>query len=50
MFQQSRAKVAAAKAETIFIKVGLKILLRQTMIRTQNERFGVADYNVQPME
>ena len=26
------------------------MLFRQTMIRTQNERFGVADHNVQPME
>lgn len=50
MFQRPMAKVTAAKAETQFVEAGLKILIRQTKIRAQNERFSVADHNVQPLE
>ena len=42
-FQQPRAEVTATEAEAVFIEIELKVFLRQTMIRAQNERLGVAD-------
>ena len=44
------AKVTAAEAEAIFVKVGLEVLLGQAMISTQDERLGVANHDMQPME
>jgi len=48
-FQQAGAKVAAAEAEAVFVKVGLEVLLVQAMIRTLDKRLGIADDDVQPV-
>ncbi len=48
--QKALAKVTAAEAEAIFVKVGLEVLFGQAMVSTQDERLGVADRDVQPVE
>ena len=41
---------AATEAERKLIQVGLKMILGQTMVGSQNKRLGIADHNVQPVE
>ena len=48
--QKSRSEIAAAKAETVLVQIGLKIFFGQTVISSQDEGFGVADDDVQPVE
>ena len=43
-------KATAAETEAIFVQVGLAGLLGQAMVSTQDERLGVADYDMQPVE
>lgn len=49
-FNQFRAEGTAAEAKTVFVQIGLKVVLRQAMISVQDECFGVADSDVQPVE
>ena len=40
----------SAETEAIFVQVGLEVLLGQAMVSTQDERLGIADYDMQPVE
>lgn len=48
--QKIRTGKAAAKAEAVLIQVRLQAFLGQTVISSQDERFGIADHDVQPVE
>ena len=48
--QKSGTEMAAAKAETIHVQIGLKIFFGQTVISSQDKGFGVAGDDVQPVE
>lgn len=47
---QQAAKSAAAEAERKLVQVGLKMVLGQAVVGSQNERLGIADHNMQPVE
>lgn len=47
---QQSAKSAAAEAERKLIQVGLKMILGKAVVGSQNERLGIADHNMQPVE
>ena len=44
------AEGPAAETEAKLIKIRSQILLRQTVVSTQDKGFGIADHNMQPME
>ena len=48
--QESGAEGAAVKAEAELIQVGLEIGFGQAVIGSQNERLGVADNDMQPVQ
>ena len=48
--QKNGAEGAAAKTETELVQKGLQVIFWQTMIGSQNKCFGVADYDVQPVQ
>ena len=48
--QKGWTKGAAAKTEAELVQIGLQVIFWQTMIGTQNESFGVADHDVQPVQ
>ena len=47
---QQGAKSAATEAERKLIQVGLKMILGQAMVGSQNKRLSIADHNMQPVE
>ena len=46
----SRPKSTATKAEGKLIQVGLKMILGQAVVGSQNKCLGIADHNMQPVE
>ncbi len=48
--QKGITKGAATEAETKLIEIRLQIAFRQAVVGAQDERLGVADHDVQPME
>ena len=48
--QKSGTEGAAAKTEAELVQIGLQVIFWQTMIGTQNESFGVAEHDVQPVQ
>lgn len=50
LLSQQAAKRATAEAEGKLVQIGLEMVCWQTVIGSQNKRFGIADHNMQPME
>ena len=48
--QKSRSEEAAAKTEAVLVQIRLQVFLGQTVISPQDERFGIANHDVQPVE
>ena len=48
--QKSRAEEVAAKTEAVLVQIRLQVFLGQTVISPQDERFGIANHDVQPVE
>ena len=48
--QKSGAERAATKTKAELVQIGLQVIFWQAMIGTQNECFGVADHDVQPVQ